>query len=381
MSATDSAKISPIRICAGNPEDWLARFRAKKPLFACVLSFTQTGLLPGISAAGKTSQNRLTTAIADGEYLLSHTVSSPRTSALIQPLPPLSAGVSPAIISRAIIRQQKIPCCLLSTGLPARLHVPHIELPQVMARSIDSELAMTQAQVTQLWQSGLAWGNRLIKAYANTYLLIGECVVGGTTTAQALLSALGYSVAGLMSSSHADGNHTQKELIVSKALARWRQNGDFSALSAVAAVGDPMQVVVAGMAIAASRKVGVLLAGGSQMLAVYALIKAICMATGRAVSPQIVVGTTRWVVEDKSADTIAIARQIDAPYIASEISFAHSAYEQLRAYERGYIKEGVGAGGCAIAASLYKEWRRSHIRNAVEAELSESKILRRGFLR
>jgi NaMN:DMB phosphoribosyltransferase len=67
----------------------------------------------------------------------------------------------------------------------------------------------------------------------------------------------------------------------------------------VAAVGDPMQPVVAGMAIAASRTRPVLLAGGTQMLAVYALMAAIAATEGCDWNPaNVVVGTTRWVARD-----------------------------------------------------------------------------------
>jgi len=49
------------------------------------------------------------------------------------------------------------------------------------------------------------------------------------------------------------------------------------------------------MAIAASRSRGVMLAGGTQMLAVYAPIQAISRAYDLAWQPeQVVVGTTRW---------------------------------------------------------------------------------------
>ena len=131
-----------------------------------------------------------------------------------------------------------------------------------------------------------------------------------------------------------------------------------------------MQVVVAGLALAASREVGVLLAGGSQMLAVYALAKAIAQQQNiQWETHRVVVGTTRWVIEDEWADTVAIARAVQAPYIASGLSFSQSPYVQLRAYEQGFVKEGVGAGGCAIAAHLYKGWNNSQIRHAVEAEL------------
>ena len=62
-------------------------------------------------------------------------------------------------------------------------------------------------------------------------------------------------------------------------LARaWVRNAT-DPLDWVAAIGDPMQPVVAGLALAASRHgVGVLLGGGTQMLAVQALMQAIARA-------------------------------------------------------------------------------------------------------
>ncbi|MEM6450858.1 MAG: nicotinate mononucleotide-dependent phosphoribosyltransferase CobT [Cyanobacteria bacterium P01_D01_bin.105] len=360
-----------IRVCAGNPYAWLARYRGQKPLIVCVLSFTETGLIPGISAAGKTPQARHYTALADGEFLLRRQQGYSHIRGDSQyALPPLKAGISPALISRAILTQQALPCCLLSTGLPGQLAVPHIALPTVMARSLTTGLAMTHHQVNQLWDSGLHWGYQLARTYADSYLVLGECVVGGTTTAQALLTALGYEVGGQVSSSHPSGNHPQKQALVRQGLSIWQQRPHLnSAFTAVAALGDPMQVVAAAIAITASKTTGVLLAGGAQMLAVYALVKAICNAIGEPVSPKIVVGTTRWVIEDKHADTVAIARAVGAPYLASELNFSQSPYAQLQAYERGFVKEGMAAGGCAIAASLHQGWGPSRIRQAVEIEL------------
>lgn len=380
-----------IRICAGDPSEWLRQHRGKRPLFACILSFTDTGLIPHISAAGMTPQARRYTAIADGELLANS--SPPRRL-------PLRAGISPAVISRAILTQQGIPFQLLSTGLPDRLAAPHIALPQVIAKALHTGQAMTHSQVKALFESGLSWGQKLAQQCPGSYLILGECVVGGTTTAQAVLTALGYDVAGRMSSSHNSrcASHQEQKLkLVNQGLHHWQQHRSSSPsmssvapladslatplpipLSAVAACGDPMQAVAAGITLAASRQVGVLLAGGSQMLAVYAIAKALALEMADIVSTEkalpwknqrVVVGTTRWVIEDASADTQAIAREIGAPYLASEISFAQSSYFQLRAYEQGFVKEGVGAGGCAIAAHLYKGWNRSQLRHAVEAEL------------
>jgi uncharacterized protein (TIGR00303 family) len=392
-----------IRICAGDPSPWLRQYKGKKPLYACILSFTETGLMPHISAAGSTPQARRYTAIADAAFLtdrltsdLTNRPDQPRP----YPLPRLKAGISPAVIARALLTQQNIPIQLLSTGLPEALPVPHIALPQVIAKSVHTGQAMSLEQVQTLFESGLCWGERLAQqclnscsdsgpdSYPNSYLIVGECVVGGTTTAQAVLTALGYPVAGRMSSSHANSNHLQKQALVNQGLSQWQPQhfpANRRALSAVAACGDPMQAVAAGIAISASQRVGVLLAGGSQMLAVYALAKALAKTlafeaeTGRETQARypwkiqrIVVGTTRWVTEDKSADTQAIAQEIGAPYLASEINFSQSPYFQLRAYEQGFVKEGVGAGGCAIAAHLYQGWNSSQIRHAVEAELRRS---------
>ena len=65
-------------------------------------------------------------------------------------------------------------------------------------------------------------------------------------------------------------------------------------LELVAVVGDRMQIVAAGMPIAASRQTGVMLAGGTQMLAVYALMQTIVNYWNeKAQWEKIVVRTTR----------------------------------------------------------------------------------------
>lgn len=183
---------------------------------------------------------------------------------------------------------------------------------------------------------------------------------------------MGIEAAGKVNSSHPQCNHEQKWAIVAKGL----QKTDFSLdpFALVAAIGDPMQIVVAGMAIAASRQVGVMLAGGTQMLAIYALIKAIIHHDNEpAHLEQIVVGTTRWVAEDPTGDTVGLAKAIkDVPLLATQLNFAKASYSQLRAYEQGYVKEGVGAGGCAIAASLSQNWTNTQLVEAIESLLERS---------
>jgi NaMN:DMB phosphoribosyltransferase len=44
-------------------------------------------------------------------------------------------------------------------------------------------------------------------------------------------------------------------------------------------------------------------------------------------------------------------------------------------YEQGFVKEGVGAGGCAIAAHLYGRWSQAQLVQSVEALLKAQRGL------
>ena len=358
-------------------EAWINRYRGTSSTFACVLGFTATGLIPGISAAGKTPEDRKYTACADAEFLY-YGVSKPKPK---YPLPPLIAGASPVLISRAIIESLKIPIYLFNAGLPYSPAVPAIDLGGTPAQCLSSGAAMTMSTVHHLLEQGLQWGERLASSVGNGYLIIGECVVGGTTTALAILTGLGIAAAGKVNSSHPTCNHTQKWQVVQAGLKHIHDmQNSLDPLQIVAAVGDPMQVLVAGMAIAASRSCGVMLAGGTQMLAVYVLTSAIAHAHSLTWQPtEVIVGTTRWVVEDPSGSTIELAQLVaehsrnlgesPPPLVATQLNFAHSRYPQLQAYEQGFVKEGMGAGGTCIAAYLSHNWQQIHLLEVIESQL------------
>lgn len=389
----------PIRvytqIAAGHR--WLQRYQGCQPAFACVLGFTETGLIPGISAAGATPDHRRYTAIADAEFLSKGCQANPQ-----YPLPPLEAGASPVLITRAVVETLSLPVYLFNAGLPQAPSVPAIDLGGTSAKCLTSGNALKLATVKHLFQQGLTWGEKLAQNHPSSYVILGECVVGGTTTALAVLTGLGIKAAGKVNSSHPQCNHAQKWALVQTGLQaareRWGDGKDgqdweggevitFTSsspsspssphppclsphpLQLIAAVGDPMQVVVAGMAIAASRTTGVMLAGGTQMLAIYELMRDFALKYALNWQPeQIVVGTTRWVAEDLTGDTVGLAQEIGSvPLIATKLSFATSHYPKLQAYEQGYVKEGVGAGASCIAASLYKGWKQTQLLQAIES--------------
>ncbi|MDZ8033877.1 MULTISPECIES: nicotinate-nucleotide--dimethylbenzimidazole phosphoribosyltransferase [unclassified Nostoc] len=391
-------------------EQWLRRYRGCLPVFACILGFTETGLIPGISAAGRTPDDRKYTACADAEFLYY----GPEHKAQY-PLPPLTAGASPVLISRAVFESLKIPIYLFNAGLPQAPAVPVIDLGGAPAKCLSQGAAMEITTVHHLFEQGLLWGERLAANIQQEYLIVGECVVGGTTTALAILTGLGIDAAGKVNSSHPVCNHAQKWALVQAGLEKMRESrgqgeinfqsqiqnpklvlsevvgaasrrevskiqNSVDPLQLVAAVGDPMQVVVAGMAIAASRSCGVMLAGGTQMLAVYALMSAIAQAYALSWQPEaVVVGTTRWVAEDPTGATVDLALNLGKnsltqnggtpPLLATYLSFADSRYPQLRAYEQGFVKEGMGAGAACIAAHLSQDWQQHQLLAAIEAQL------------
>ena len=343
---------------------WIKKYRGQKPLFACVLGFTETGLVPGISAAGATLASRRYTAIADAEFL----VNGPSSQAQY-PLPPLTQGVSPVFISRAVLQGQGIPVRLFDAGLPIAPSVEAVALGGQPARCLSTGAALPLSVVHDLFEQGLYWGEML--AQQASYLILSECVVGGTTTALAVLTGLGFDAQGKVNSSHAVCNHAQKWQLVQEGLKGLSTSAN--PWEILGAVGDPMQVVTAGMMIAGSRHGGVLLAGGTQMLAVYAVGRAIAQDLSLSWNPeQVIVGTTRWVAEDSTGDTVGLAEAIgQVPLLATQLSFAASRYPQLSAYEAGFVKEGVGAGGCAIAAHLYGDWDQQRLLAEIEALVAE----------
>ncbi|HAN46565.1 MAG TPA: hypothetical protein DCQ32_08445, partial [Cyanobacteria bacterium UBA8156] len=127
---------------------------AKIPAFVSIVGFTETGLVPGISAAGATPAARRTTAIADAEVLV-------WGESRHFPLPPLVAGVSPVWITRAIGQRLGWPIHVWNSGLPQRPTVPHLDVGGQPARCVSTGMALPRSLVQRLWQGGGGGGGWL----------------------------------------------------------------------------------------------------------------------------------------------------------------------------------------------------------------------------
>ncbi len=337
-----------------------ARLRGKRPLFVCTIAQTDTARIPGLSAAGATPELRELTPAADAEALY---YGSARCLHGV-PANPLGPP-GPAIITIAALRLARIPFLVADAGTRVRPQAPTIRLGETPGACITTGCAVPDAEA--LYQRGYLLGAQL--AACADYLVLGESVPGGTTTALTVLLALGLDAAGRVSSSMAANAHALKEATARQGLAHVDPAAVARApLRAVAAVGDPMQAAVAGLALGACGRVPVLLAGGTQMAAVLALAHALRRAEGRPLDPRrVAIATTRWVLHDPTADLPGLVGQL-GPYavLGSGLGFATSRHAPLRRYEDFLVKEGVGAGGAAVAASLRTGAGAARLRRAVE---------------
>jgi uncharacterized protein (TIGR00303 family) len=328
-----------------------------------LLAATETAAVPGISAAGATPAARRRTAAADAELLLQGPT-RPRVHAL----PPLPAGVSPALISHVVVRELELSPLVLDLGCAEAPAVPHLRPPAAAAggpaRCLSGGAAMPAGRVEALLELGLRWGRRLAGRQPRRPLLLAECVPGGTTTALALLEGLAVPAAGLVSGSLRHASHGLKGDLVRRGLAAAdlaegdRRRADPRRV--VAALGDPMQPLAAGLVLAAATAgLPVMLAGGSQMAAVLALALALASpAQRRRLVTVAAVATTAWVADEPGSDLTLLVERIGERWGATPLAFAAdlrfeaAVHPALAAYERGYVKEGVGAGGLALLWQL-----------------------------
>ena len=327
--------------------------------FILILAGSRTSEVEGISWAGSTPNARKYTALADAEMILNGPASTNKWS-----LPPLPGGVSPALISYVTSNFLGVKPVIIASGM---MHIPpfsHLAFDsphEGPANCLSLGKAMNPRRVKQLWDAGLEMGLRLDKP-----LLISECVPGGTTTAQAVFSALGLDVAELISGSVLHPPFQLKNKLVAQGLAAACLSSNPLPKNILAAVGDPFQVIATGLLIGA-RQVGqpVLLGGGSQMLAVLALaLTEIEPPLRLEFVEDIAIATTSWLVNESKNESqsnssfISLMRLVAEFFNVSLLGFApglrfnSSTKKVLRDYELGYVKEGVGAGALSFLAKL-----------------------------
>ena len=349
-------------------KEFVDKLLSKEPIFICTIGNTETAKIPGISAAGAFPEITDSTPPADVELLFYGKCKC------IKGVPVTPDGIpTPALITMSALKLANIPTFTVVGGLRVKPHAPFIDLGGAPGDDIRSGKAVKN--VEEVIERARTCGRSF--AAGADYLVIGESIAGGTTTALGVMLAMGVDARRKVSSSMPSN---PRELKIKTVEEGMRAAGiEFGELRddparAIACVGDPMVPAFTGLVVGAAEKIPVVLAGGTQIGAVLSVVKAL----RPKVLDNLVISTTRWIIDDKTADMKGIITQIaDVPILAANLNFGSSKFDGLKAYEAGVVKEGVGAGGAAIAAILKSEGEITCATLLTEIERNYEKLVGR----
>lgn len=304
----------------------------KNPLFCSILANTTLSTVPGVSGAGPSPKKTLLTPVLDAELIGKGAV----TSMPEKPDTPTGCP-TPASITRAILELLQLAPLFINAGLA---HCPTVPCFDVYGEpGADPRFGDAVPCAAELYEKGALIGTLL--SQLSDLLVLGECVPGGTTTAMCVLRALGYDAR--VSSSYVDNPVEIKEEIWQAVKERIADTDIAGPLDFVRCAGDPMIAVCAGIARTYERPL--ILAGGTQMLAVAALLK-------KLGQPVPAIATTCYVRDDPSANFLEISGAIGARVYFIDPDFGRLGHSGLARYCIGEVKEGMGAGGAMFLAYL-----------------------------
>jgi uncharacterized protein (TIGR00303 family) len=304
-------------------------------LMLVVIGNTEIATIPGISVAGATPELTKFTPPADVEYVYTG------KPLIIDAIPVTPEGhPTPAIITKAGYELADFPILAVRGGSHMAPLIPHVHISDEAGKDFRYDSAVPSAEY--IIRRAKFFGIQLEKMGFDE-IVIGESTPGGTTTAQAVLKALGYNAR--TSSAAPENPQNLKEEVINSAFKRVGvEEGAFrgSPVRAIQEFGDPMIATVTGISLGFRKKV--VLAGGSQMLAVAACLKELDDIS------RFIIATTKYVVNDSSCSFKETANEIGVDYWYAKLNFSSSSFKGLRDYETGYVKEGVGAGGSVYLA-------------------------------
>ncbi|HZA07406.1 MAG TPA: TIGR00303 family protein [Nitrososphaeraceae archaeon] len=324
----------------------LNELSTSNPIFICVISYTATSEIPGITMAGANGDLLKFTSAADSEFLYYGYCKC------INGVPVTPDGKpTPAIVTRSALLLTGIPFLIVDAGSKIKPYIPYISFNVGSGNNIKIHDAIDIGDVKKAYDYGIVLGKQLSKS--NDLVVVGESIPGGTTTALGVLIALGIDAKFKMSSSMPENPHDLKNDIVDECMKRvgigygGLKDDPFKAISLF---GDPMIPSVAGIAAGVMISGGrVMLAGGTQMSAVVAILNSLRIPTDN-----LCIGTTSYVARDRSSNLVDLMNLIcaDIPIYSSNLHMIESSKPGLRAFAKGYVKEGVGSGGVSITSML-----------------------------
>jgi uncharacterized protein (TIGR00303 family) len=326
--------------------DFIESLRGKKATFMLALSNTKTANIKGITQAGIAGMIHLTPTL-DSEFVTTGEVRS------LENIAETPKGVpTPALITRGVhLLAPYGRIELLNLGLEVQPKIDYFNVHEFEIEPSQSIAKGANIDAKELFQKGVEFGDKY--QCQDEYIILGESVPSGTTTAMATAIGLKHKVKECFSSSFKDVPNEIRENTLKLALSHL-ENGDdiFDVLSKV---GDNMLIFNAGFILGLNNRVPLVLAGGTQMASLLLIVDRMLKLTGRVMeSSNLALCTTQWVAEDKDSDIKALLEllriKIHAYY--SVFDFSLTQHPALKLYDEGEAKEGVGAGGALMYGFL-----------------------------
>ena len=305
-------------------------------MFFLFTGSTELAKVPGLSNAGANPEVVPLTASADADIV--QFGFSKVTDRF--PLDP-EGHPTPAIITRAAVLEANIPYCIVRAGTYIRLSPPYVELGAEYGR--DPRFGQAVPNASEIFENSRIFAETSARSHGS--VMIAETVPGGTTTALLVLRALGFD--DNVSSGGPNNPLPLKEQVWrDTALRLGIDRGGLAddPIRILTEMGDPVQAAILGFISGLQGSCDITLAGGTQMLAIAALLAK--LSPGR----KPLIATTRYVAEDASSSFNQLADRLGVKTWIAALDFTKSAYKGLQDYERGFIKEGVGAGGSVLYA-------------------------------
>ena len=296
-----------------------------------VAGTTRTAAIQGITAAGASRDLLVHTPSADAEILAyGDTVRAPVT-----PVSP-SGCPTPAAVTRAVRELLGFDLAVVDGGLATPTGAPTVS---VGARPGDD---IREPDPVRTAPGAFAAARSYGQALPDDRVVVGETIPGGTTTAMAVLRALGEDTLPATSSSLPENPLELKRRVISAAFDSSDLDPGQAAHTpelAVRFVGDPVLAAAAGLVAGALESgTDVVLGGGTQLLAVAALVR------HAGIPEPATLATTSYLAADVPG-LDAAADELDLELSVSDPEFDTATAGPLSAYAEGVAKEGAAMGG------------------------------------
>jgi uncharacterized protein (TIGR00303 family) len=315
--------------------------------FLLAIGTTETAQIDGLSAAGADPEAMRWTPAADAELLAyGEPVAAPTV-----PVSPTGCP-TPSLVTRAVRDHLGFDLVTLDAGVDATTAAPTVTVGDRPGADIRQPEPVTNAPT--IWERAREFGASL----PDEHLLIAESIPGGTTTALGVLTALGEDVG--VSSSLPDNPIERKRQVVEAGLAvSGLEPGALAGepIDAVRLLGDPVLGALGGVvggALRAGR--AVTLAGGTQLLAVAALVR------HAGIDDPLSIATTSYVGSDDAVDFGAAAERFDLDCTVTDPGFDRADHVAAERFVHGEAKEGVGMGG-ALALATWRDLDMAAVRS------------------